>query len=46
VRSTALLLRSGDGALGQKEGTLLPVRFRVDTTTLASGDTTYHLSLC
>lgn len=40
------LVAVGDGAIGRKEGTLLPVTFHVDTTTLASGDTTYHLSLC
>jgi PAS domain S-box-containing protein len=38
-------LRSRDGAIRQKNGTVLPVRFHVDTTTLASGET-YYLSLC
>jgi PAS domain S-box-containing protein len=38
-------LRSGDGAIRQKDGTLLAVSFHVDTTTLASGET-YYLSLC
>jgi PAS domain S-box-containing protein len=38
-------LRSGDGAIRQKDGTVIPVRFHVDTTTLASGET-YYLSLC
>ncbi|MCW2965263.1 MAG: hypothetical protein JWO17_2515 [Actinomycetia bacterium] len=36
---------AGDGAIRQKSGTVLPVTFRVDTTTLTSGDT-YYLSLC
>jgi PAS domain S-box-containing protein len=38
-------LRSGDGAIRQKNGTVLPVTFHVDTSTLASGET-YYLSLC
>ncbi|HEX4680942.1 MAG TPA: PAS domain S-box protein [Gaiellaceae bacterium] len=37
--------RSGDGAIRQKNGTVLPVRFHVDTATLASGET-YYLSFC
>jgi PAS domain S-box-containing protein len=38
-------LRHGDSAIRQKDGTVLAVRFRVDTTTLASGET-FYLSLC
>jgi PAS domain S-box-containing protein len=37
-------LRFGDGAIRQKDGTLLPVRFHIDTTTLAGK--VYFLSLC
>ncbi|HEV7642046.1 MAG TPA: PAS domain S-box protein [Gaiellaceae bacterium] len=38
-------LRSGDSAIRRKNGTVLPVRFCVDATTLASGET-FYLSLC
>jgi PAS domain S-box-containing protein len=38
-------LRSGESAIRKKDGTVLRVTFRVDTTTLASGET-YYLSLC
>jgi PAS domain S-box-containing protein len=38
-------LRSGRGAIRKKDGTVVAVRFSVDTTTLASGEMSY-LSLC
>jgi PAS domain S-box-containing protein len=38
-------LRSGEGAIRQKDGNVVAVRFNVDTTTLSTGEREY-ISLC